>query len=79
MASQGRVLEMMREGVRVEERAVLLNLQNAMRALDELQISAEADNYVRERLDRLRRDTIEHEESFKRANAVIQEAKESDY
>jgi len=79
MVSKERVLEMMREGIRIEERAVLLALDSEMRELRELQISAAAYDFIQERLDRLRKDTIEHEESFKRANAALQSEAGNDY
>ena len=79
MVSKDRVLAMMREGIRLEERVVLFHLEGSLRELAELQLEQEEYSYIRERLDHLRRETLEHNDLFKKASEEIQAEGNNEY
>jgi len=71
MVSREQLLVMMREGIKLEERMVFLSLEQALKDLEGLPLVDSKKAAIRERLMHLRRDTIEHTERFKAANAEL--------
>lgn len=79
MATKERLLELLREGTRVEERVVLSHIDESLRQLGSLRIPQGKKDAIREKLEEMRRETIEHNERFKAAAIEVQEGDKDDY
>ena len=79
MATKERLLELFREGIRVEERVILSHIEESLRQLDGLPVSKEKREAIRQKLEETRRETIEHNERFKAAMIEVQGSDANEY